>query len=124
MKSPKKKILVIDDDEAVFDCMQRKLGHLYDLMTTTAPRSAVALAVRVRPDLILCVVDMPEINGGELSGRFFECENIRSIPFAYLTSFVLPNVVRDRHGNISARRGIAKATPASEMILMIERMLR
>ncbi|OGB31259.1 MAG: hypothetical protein A3F78_20555 [Burkholderiales bacterium RIFCSPLOWO2_12_FULL_61_40] len=124
MLSPKKKILVIDDDEAVFDYLQQRLGHLYDLVTTTESRLAVKLALQVQPDLILCDIDMPDVNGGDLSGRFFECEYTRQIPFAYLTALLIPSEVRDRRGNIGARRGIAKTTPGPEMIQLIEQMLR
>lgn len=120
---PKRKILVIDDDFAVFAFLRAKIGGLYDLLTTTEPALALDLAVREEPDLILCDIDMPGVDGGELSLRFQECEFTRRIPFAYLTSFVSPDEVRHLHGNVGGRRGIAKATPAPEMIEIIERML-
>lgn len=122
--SPRKKILVIDDDEAVFGYMKAKIGYLYDLVTTTEPRLALDLAACVAPDLILCDIDMPDIDGGELSVSFLECEYARHIPFVYLTSFVSPREVRELRGNIGGRYGIAKATPAPEMIEMIEQLLR
>ncbi|MBI3149135.1 MAG: response regulator [Betaproteobacteria bacterium] len=115
---------MIDDDEAVFGYLQTKIGCLYDLVTTTEAGLAVDLAVRVEPDLILCDIDMPDINGGELSVKFRECEYTRHIPFAYLTSFVSPREVRDLRGNVGGRHGIAKATPAPEMIEMIEQLLQ
>lgn len=124
MMSIPKKILVIDDDEAVFHYLQQKLGYLYHLVTTTEPGLAVDLAVRESPDLILCDIDMPDISGGELADLFRECEYTRRIPFAYLTSFISPSEIRDLCGNIGGRRGIAKATPAPEMIQMIEQMLQ
>lgn len=124
MISPKKKILVIDDDEAVFGYLKRKIGYLYDLVTTTEPGLALDLAVREEPDLVLCDIDMPGIDGGDLSARFFECAYTRRIPFAYLTSFVSPDEVRDLRGNVGGRHGISKATPAPEMIETIERLLR
>lgn len=120
----KKKILVVDDDDAMFGYLQKKIGYLYDLVTTTEPELALDLAVREAPDLILCDIDMPVISGGELSVRFIECEYTRSIPFAYLTAFVSPSEVRELHGNVGGRHGIAKATPAPEMIGMIEQLLR
>lgn len=122
--SAKKKIQVIDDDEMIFTYLQKKIGYLYDLVTTTEPDLAVALAIRQKPNLILCDIDMPVISGGELSVKFRECEATRYIPFAYLTSFVSPREVRELRGNVGGCHGIAKATPAPEMIEMIERLLR
>jgi CheY-like chemotaxis protein len=123
MSAPKK-ILVIDDDEAVFDYLQQKIGYLYDLVTTKNPSLALDTAIRVVPDLILCDIDMPDISGGELSVQFSECKHTCHIPFAYLTSFVSPREVREMRGNVGGRHGIAKATPAPEMIEMIEMMLK
>lgn len=122
MISPKKRILVIDDDEAVFAYLQRTLGHLYELVTTTEPESAIYLAMKEQPDLILCDVDMPVVNGVELSCRLFECKRTRKIPLAYLTSFVSAEIPRLRD-NAAVRRVIAKAMPAEELIPAIERML-
>lgn len=124
MESPRKKILVIDDDEAVFGYLKKKIGYLYDLVTTTESGLALDLAVREAPDLVLCDIDMPDLDGGDLSARFFECEYTRRIPFAFLTSFVSPDEVRALHGNVGGRHGISKATPAPEMVEMIERLLR
>ncbi|MBI2308469.1 MAG: response regulator [Rhodocyclales bacterium] len=124
MKSVKKKILVIDDDEAVLGYLQKKIGYLYDLVLTTEPGLALDFAVREEPDLILCDIDMPDIDGGEISRNFLKCEFTRSIPFAYLTGFVSPSEVRELRGNVGGRHGIAKATPAPEMIQTIEQLLR
>lgn len=119
-----KKILVIDDDDAVFYFLQRKLGYLYRMVSTTEPGLAVDCAIRENPDLILCDIDMPKISGGELSVKFLECEYTRRIPFMYLTSYVSPSEISDLRGNIGGRHCIAKATPAYEMIERIEQMLQ
>lgn len=121
---PPKRILVIDDDEAVFACLQRIRGRLYDVLTTAEPQGAVDLAARVQPDLILCDMDMPDVNGVELSCRFFDCERTRKMPFAYLTSFVPLAAILRLRSNVGARRIITKTMPGSEMIATIERMLQ
>ena len=123
MMSPKKKILVIDDDEAVFGFLHIKIGYLYDLVTTTEPELALDIAVSEAPDLILCDIDMPGKSGGDLAVEFLECDALRHIPFAYLTSFVSPQEVRDLRGNVGGRRGLAKTTQAPEMIQIIEQLL-
>lgn len=123
MTSPKKKILVIDDDEAVFGYLQSKIGHLYDLVTTTQPELAINVVRQEKPDLILCDIDMPELSGGDLAVLFAEYSHTRDIPFAYLTSYVSPSEVRSLAGNVGGRKGIAKRTPIPEMIEIIERML-
>lgn len=122
--SDKQKLLVIDDDEAVFDYMERKIGYLYELITTTKPHLAVGLAIRKAPDLILCDIDMPGLDGGELATLFRECEYTRRIPFVYLTSFLSPSELQDLRGNVGGRPAIAKGARAAEMIQTIEEILR
>lgn len=124
MGSLRKKILVIDDDEAVFGYLKTKIGFLYDLVTTVEPAMALDIAMREDPDLVLCDIDMPGLDGGDLSARFMGCSYTRKIPFAYLTSFVSPEEIRDLGGNVGGRFGISKATPAPEMIEAIERLVR
>lgn len=124
MMFQKKRILVIDDDEAVLDYLRRKIGFLYDLKTTSEPRLAHEIAMREAPDLVLCDIDMPCVNGGEVSAKFFESIQTRHIPFVYFTSLVSPSWVRGMHGCIGARHGLSKATPIVEMIEIIERLLQ
>lgn len=120
----KKTILVIDDDEAVFLYLRKKPDHLYDLITTTEPAGALALALREKPDLILYNIDMQRLNGGDMSGIFFECEATWNIPFAYLTSLLSPSDLLGRGCQIGAHSGVSKAAPVAEMVEAIERLLQ
>ena len=124
MVARKRKILVVDDDEAVFEYLARKVGDLYDFVTTTEPESALELAINEMPDLVLCDIDMPEFDGGVLSNQFADCPLTRNVPFAYLTSFVSPYEVEKLRGNVGGRPGIAKATAAPLMIAIIEKLMR
>ena len=63
----RKKILLVDDDQAVLDFLQAKLGVRYDLVTTAAADAVMRLAHKEMPDLILCDIDMPELDGGDIS---------------------------------------------------------
>ena len=68
-KSVKRKILAIDDDAAVTAYLQSTLAANYDVVATSEPLLALALARRERPDLILCDVGMPALDGYELCRR-------------------------------------------------------
>lgn len=123
MPTSKKKIFVIDDDEAILAFLERKIGYLYELTIITEPARALVLALSEKPDLILCDIDMPAMDGGDISAQFYKDPRVRGIPFAFLTSFVSPQEVRDLRNNVGGRPGISKATPAPEMIEAIERLL-
>jgi CheY-like chemotaxis protein len=63
MTERRKKILLVDDDEAVLDVLQAKLGATFDIVSTNDAQKAVGLAIRERPDLIVCDIDMPDMDG-------------------------------------------------------------
>lgn len=77
--SERNKILVVDDDEAITTYLAAKIGTLYDVVTTNVPGRALALAQSGHPDLAICDVDKPQMDGGDLAamlGRIREliCE--------------------------------------------------
>ena len=53
----KKKILLIDDDEAVIAHLVVKLSKFYEIVSTTDPARAAELARTELPDVILCDID-------------------------------------------------------------------
>jgi len=122
MTSPK--ILAIDDDDTVLLYLRKKLGDRYQMVTTDDPASAVRMAVMERPDLILCDIDMPDMDGAEVCEALAARSDTAKIPFMYLTSMVSPNDVRELSGMVGGRPGVAKRAPLPELIAAIEKMLR
>lgn len=121
MLEPTRKILIIDDDEAVFLYFKKKLGRFYHIIVTTDPSEAIHLAINQRPNLVLCDIAMPGLNGGDLSGMFYENEQTRAIPFVFLTSLLSPAEISSRQGHIGARHAIAKSSSVDELVHRIER---
>ena len=119
----KKKVLIVDDDDAGLDLLKIKLGDTSELITTSEPQTALELAINTKPDIILSDIVMPVLDGGDLSIMFLECEATKHIPFVYITSVVSPQEVANFNGYVGGRRGIAKSTPAKEMISMIGKIL-
>ena len=119
----KKKILVIDDDAAVVDYLVAKLGELYEVVATTSPRDAVELAREHKPDLILCDIDMPEVDGGDISVEMFEDTAIRKIPFAFLTGIASQKELGARGGHLGGRKAISKDLPPGELLGRVRELL-
>ena len=85
-----KKLLIVDDDEALRGLYRRRLSSAYELFETGEPEQAMALALENRPDAILLDLKMPKFNGFEL------CRNFRSLSY---TSKVPIFVVTGQSGN-------------------------
>ncbi|HZQ72133.1 MAG TPA: response regulator [Burkholderiales bacterium] len=118
-----RKILVVDDDEAVLDYLQAKLGGRYSIVSTNSPDNVVALARRERPELILCDVDMPDMDGGDVSAALFDDAELRDIPLLFLTALVSPQDIKALQGQIGGRPAISKRAPVEELVKRIEQLV-
>lgn len=120
--SARKKILIVDDDEAVIDLLHAKLEPLYDVVSTNAPERVVKLAREVLPDLIICDVGMPELEGADVSYRLLHDQALKDIPFMYLTELASPADI-GAQGKLGGRPAISKSSPTKELLAFIQKML-
>jgi len=116
-----KKILVVDDDEAVLEFLRAKLGARYDLVTTTDADEVVDLAHREVPDLIVCDIDMPDVDGGDLSALLYSDDATRYIPVLFLSALVPTK--DSKRGEVGGRPAISKSAPIDDLIARIEGLL-
>jgi CheY-like chemotaxis protein len=117
------KILIVDDDEDIVDLLQLKLGGRYDIVSTTTPGNVLKLARDTEPDLILCDFDMPEMDGTEVSEALRADEELRLIPFMFLTALATTGDLARMRKQIGGRRAISKDSPIERIIERIEELL-
>lgn len=118
----RKRILLVDDDQAVLVYLGAKLARHYDIVSTLDPYQAITLARSDRPDLILCDLDMPGMSGGDVASALHADPQTAGIPLMYLTSLVSPDAVRDLHGEVRGRPGASKRAPLGELVARIEQL--
>ena len=81
------RILVVDDIEANVRLLQAKLAaEYYDVLTAPDGLSALEIAARERPDLVLLDVMMPGMDGFETCRRLKEEPATRHIPVVLVTA--------------------------------------
>ncbi len=119
----KPRILVVDDDDAVLEFMRAKLGARYAITGTTDPQQALALARSAQPQLILCDIEMPGLDGGDLSAAIFADDEVRDIPMLFLTALVSPQELRAQQGQLGGRPALSKDAPIDELIARIDALL-
>jgi len=117
------RILAIDDDEMILSYLKNMLSDRYDILTSTDPQSAIALAQSERPDLILCDIDMPAMDGGAVVAALEANPLTAKIPFLYLTAMVSPTEVKALDGMVGGKPGIAKRASLPELIDAINAQL-
>jgi len=64
--NPKPKILVVDDEKGMRDCMQMLLKENYDLHLAASGRDAIQIIKKEPIDLVLLDIRLPEIDGIEI----------------------------------------------------------
>ena len=85
--SPSSRILIVDDTPANIQVLTATLKERgYQISVATNGRQALEVVARVRPDLILLDVMMPEMDGFETCRQLKASEQWRQIPVIFLTA--------------------------------------
>jgi len=113
--SERYKLLVVDDDEAMIDYLHAKLGDRFDIVSTNAPENVLNLARTERPHLILCDINMPEMDGGDVSKALHAHPEVRTVPVLFLTALISPNELKNTGNLIGGRPAISKQAAIPEL---------
>jgi CheY-like chemotaxis protein len=116
-----KTILVVDDDPDILKLLKAKFeatGRFAVVVAEDGP-AALALAQAQPPDLVLCDIDLPDMNGGEVVAALAAKPATKGVPMIFLSSLIT---------NEEERRGIksggwpvvSKETPIADLILRID----
>jgi two-component system cell cycle response regulator DivK len=85
-----KRILVIEDQEDNRIILRRLLSNAgYELIEAVNGEDGVALALSMRPDLILMDIQLPVMDGYEATRRIKSSAELKSTPVIAVTSYAL-----------------------------------
>lgn len=117
------KLLIVDDDEAMIDFLHAKLGDRYDIVSTNAPENVLGLARSERPSLILCDINMPGMDGGDVSKALHAHPEVRTVPVLFLTALISPSELQHTGQQIGGRPAISKQAPLEELAKRIQQLI-
>lgn len=84
-----KRILVIDDDEICRRTVSNILGESgYEVSQAEDGQDGLQAALSDPPDLIICDVDMPKLNGFEVVAKLRADAKTEAIPVIFVTGLV------------------------------------
>lgn len=118
-----KKILIIEDEQETRDNLVLML-EMEGFHPLSAPngRDGVALAKRLLPDVILCDVSMPEMDGHAVLEALRADETTVSIPFIFLTARGSKKDLRTGM-NLGADDYLTKPASAEEVLAAVQARL-
>lgn len=84
-----KKVLIIDDDDQIVTLLTQRLSaqNQFECLIARDGMEALKKATESFPDLIICDVKLPKMNGYEVIGRLKEDVKTRDIPIIILTAY-------------------------------------
>lgn len=80
--SQRKRILIVDDDEAVREVLRQSLERQYEVVEASTGRLALRAFYEQRPDVVVLDVGLPELTGWEVLRRLRE---LADVPVIMLT---------------------------------------
>ena len=120
----KARILIVDDEEANIEILQRILTRagFSNLASTTDSRQATAQYIEQRPDLILLDLHMPHMNGLEVMDQLNEIAEASYLPILILSGDLTPEARRDALSR-GAKDFVNKPFQQEELLLRIKTLL-
>jgi signal transduction histidine kinase/CheY-like chemotaxis protein len=97
VKSRPMTVLAVDDDPAALDVIEGTLAPLgFEVRRTTSGREAIQLARIICPELLICDLMMPEVDGFEVIATLHEATTTAAIPILVLTAHDLTAADKER----------------------------
>lgn len=119
-----KKILIIEDETRTRENLATILGmEGYETLTAPDGRHGVEAARAARPDLILCDVTMPELDGHGVLRAVREHPGMAAVPFIFLTARGERKDLRAGM-ELGADDYLVKPASATELLAAVEARLR
>lgn len=108
-------VLVIDDDEAVAWAIAGRLGKDFRVVGLTDPAIAVQCVQDERPDVVLCDINMPRMQGDDVAFALSQDPRTARVPLIYLTALVGPDEEPDLEGVFGDYPALSKSATTEEL---------
>ena len=123
-QEPRKlRVVCIDDGVSVRETVEQILQqHGYEATAIGNPLKALSLVFQLKPDLILCDIAMPELDGYEICAMLRKSTAFRQVPIVMLTGkdgFI----DRVKAKMVGATDYLTKPFGESELLMLVERYI-
>ncbi len=121
----KKRILIIDDEVGLTRLLKLNLEQTgaYEVRTENQGSRALAAAREFRPDLILCDVIMPDLEGSDVASQIKADPVLTATPLVFVTAVVSREEVEAQGGVIGGHPFLAKPVTVEKVVEYIEQHL-
>lgn len=121
------KILLIDDDLDFLESTKAVLESRYEVVTASNPQEGLAKALEDEPNLIICDIIMPEIDGFTVADRLKQEKQLSRVPLLMLTSLANriheTDIPRDRGVSLQAEDYLDKPVAPDALLAKVQTWL-
>ncbi|MBL4705754.1 MAG: response regulator [Flavobacteriales bacterium] len=113
------KILIIEDEKEIREAIEEVLSlNGYKVNTAENGKEGLDMAIETSPDLVLCDVLMPKLNGWQTIEAFRANSKLKYVPFVFLSA--MSSITDFRKGmNLGADDYLSKPFDPKELISTI-----
>jgi DNA-binding response OmpR family regulator len=123
MAEQKRKLLVVDDEEAIGQVLKAGLEmHGFTVRFEARSTDTIKACLKFHPDLVLLDVDMPVKDGGEVASELQSHPTLRRTPVVFLSSLVTKEETGKR--NASREIFLSKQIPIADLVARIRAVLQ
>ena len=116
MAENKKKVVCVEDEPEIIDLIKLILGRKgFDLTGATGGLEGLEAIRRIKPDLVLLDLMMPDMDGWEVYQQMKADSELKNIPVIVVTSKILSEEEFNRLSPL-AHAVVSKATASREML--------
>lgn len=83
----RKTLLIVEDDDEICDILTGHFSTIYHCLAATNGNEALSIAADRLPDMILCDIDLPGVNGYDVCMALKGSEQTSHIPIIFLTAY-------------------------------------
>ena len=117
------KILVVDDSEDTRDMMAKLLElEAYSVMTAVDGHAGLKVAADQRPDLIITDINMPNMNGIEMTKELRKRSEFAHVPIMAITAY--GNAIAQEAIDAGANRATTKPVQFAKLMVEIRQLLK
>ena len=122
----KKKILVIDDEEALTRLVKINLEATgnYEVMAENQGVNGLADVKSFKPDLVLLDIIMPDMDGSDIARQIMDDPEVSGTPVVFLTAMIRKEEAQGSRGVIAGYPFVDKSVSIKELIACIEKNAR
>ncbi|MGL5059716.1 MAG: response regulator [Microcoleus sp.] len=115
------RVVCIDDDKTIRKTVELILNqHGYEAIGISSPLKALSLVFQLKPDLILCDIAMPELDGYEICAMLRSSSAFRQTPIVMLTG-IDGFIDRVQARMAGATDYFTKPVGESELLMLVEK---